>query len=163
NYTQLERLETRLQRMVMTTASMEITTTRTEAEALLLEANLIHSLTPHYNILLKDDKSFPYIALTNHDFPRIMKHRGARKKGVSYFGPYASAGAVNETITILQKAFLLRPCSDSFFASRTRPCMEYQIRRCSAPCTKLVTKEDYATQVKQAKDFLQGRSHEAQA
>ncbi len=158
SYTHLDRLPYRLKRMVMATHSMEVTTTRTEAEALLLEANLIKSMKPRYNIMLRDDKSFPYIMLTgNHDFPRIAKHRGKRKPGFKYFGPYASAGDVNRAITILQKAFLLRPCQDSFFKNRTRPCMEYQIKRCSAPCVGYVDKENYAELVDQAVQFLSGK------
>lgn len=164
SYTQLARLVPRIQRMVMQTAEMEIVTTRTEAEALLLEANLIKSLKPRYNILLRDDKSFPYIAITGtHDYPRITKHRGEKKPTDTYFGPFASAGAVNHTITVLQKAFLLRPCSDSVFSGRTRPCLEYQIKRCSAPCVNYISKEDYQALVKQGQDFLSGKSRDIQA
>ncbi len=170
SYVQVERLVPRLQRMVMQTAKMECTRTRTEAEALLLEANLIKSLKPRYNILLKDDKSFPYIAITpgedvkrsGHAFPRIMKHRGTKKPGYRYFGPYASAGAVNEAIATLQKAFLLRSCSDSIFASRKRPCLEYQIKRCSAPCVDYVSKAEYAEQINAAVAFLEGKTREVQ-
>ncbi len=172
NYTQVNRLVPRIARMVMATASMEITTTRTEAEALLLEANLIKSLKPRYNILLRDDKSFPYIALSapldkdpkkGHAYPRISKHRGAKQKHAYYFGPFPSAGAVNQAINTLQKAFLLRPCTDGFFKSRTRPCMEYQIKRCSAPCVNLVSEEDYAAQAQQAIAFLEGRADEVKS
>jgi len=168
NYTQLDKLSPRIARMVSLTRSMEIVTTRTEAEALLLEASLIKGLKPRYNILLRDDKSFPYITLTNseysksHPFPRIAKHRGAKKPGYHYFGPYASAGAVNDTIATLQKAFLLRPCSDSEFKRRTRPCMEHQIKRCSAPCVGLISKEDYAVLSQQTIAFLSGKSHDVQ-
>jgi excinuclease ABC subunit C len=162
-YTHLEKLPYRLQRMVSHTASMEIVTTTTEAEALLLEANLIKSLKPRYNILLKDDKSFPYILVsTDHEFPQVMKHRGARSGKGHYFGPFASAGDVNKAITQLQRIFLLRPCADSVFSHRTRPCLEYQIKRCSAPCVGKISKEDYAGLVAQALDFLSGKSRHVQ-
>ncbi|MFT4057308.1 MAG: GIY-YIG nuclease family protein, partial [Novosphingobium sp.] len=135
NYTQWERLPGRLQRMVSQTRSMTIVTTNSEAEALLLEAQLIKRFRPAYNVLLRDDKSFPFILLrTDHEFPRIMKHRGARRMKGNYYGPFASAGSVNTTINALQKLFLLRSCTDSFFARRDRPCLLYQIKRCSAPC-----------------------------
>ncbi len=163
NYTQPERLSARIRLMVSHTASMEVVTTNTEAEALLLEANLIKRLQPRYNILLKDDKSFPYIALTKgHSFSRVMKHRGKKEGGAEYFGPFASAGDVNETIAHLQKIFRLRPCSDDFFASRKRPCLEYQIKRCSGPCVGKISEEDYRELVKQARDFLSGKSQEVQ-
>lgn len=161
NYTQLPRLTTRLQRMVMLTKDMEFILTRSEAEALLLEANLIKQYQPRYNILLKDDKSFPYIMLDEtHDFPRIAKHRGERKKGATYFGPYANAGDVNRAMAAIQKMFLLRPCADTVFSARTRPCMEYQIKRCSAPCVKRIGEKDYAALVQQAKDFLSGKNQD---
>lgn len=164
NYVSSSGLSTRIMKMVSLTCSMEITTTSTESEALLLEANLIKKLKPRYNILLRDDKSFPFILLTaDHDFPQITKHRGNRDKKGTYFGPFASAGAVNETITILQKAFLLRPCSDSYFNARSRPCLQYQIKRCSAPCVNYISKEEYADLVHQAQLFLKGKSHEIQA
>lgn len=163
NYTRPERLEYRLQSMISNVAKVEFTITDTEAEALLLEANLIKKFEPKYNILLKDDKSYPYILITeDHDFPRIAKHRNARKIKGSYYGPFASAGAVNKSIADLQKAFLIRPCTDSFFANRKRPCMEYQIKRCSAPCVDKISKNDYAELVRQTKDFLSGRSREVQ-
>ena len=135
NYTQVARLPKRLQRMVSQTRSMTIVTTRTEAEALLLEAQLIKRFRPAYNVLLRDDKSFPFIMLReDHEFPRIQKHRGARRvKKAHYYGPFASAGSVTRTLNALQKLFLLRSCSDSFFANRSRPCLLYQIKRCSAP------------------------------
>jgi excinuclease ABC subunit C len=134
-YANAGRLPIRLQRMVAETREMEIVTTHTEVEALLLESNLIKTLKPHYNILLRDDKSFADILIAaGHDFPQLIKHRGAHKRPGKYYGPFASAGAVNRTITALQRAFLLRNCSDSIFASRTRPCLQYQIKRCSAPC-----------------------------
>ncbi len=128
--------DTRIVRMIAATAAMEFVTTRTETEALLLEANLIKRLRPRFNVLLRDDKSFPYILITgDHAAPQILKHRGARSRHGDYFGPFASAGAVNRTITALQRAFLLRSCSDASIESRTRPCLLYQIKRCSAPCT----------------------------
>ncbi|MGB1547003.1 MAG: excinuclease ABC subunit UvrC [Alphaproteobacteria bacterium] len=157
------RLDPRVARMVTETASMEFITTHTEAEALLLEANLIKKLKPHYNILLRDDKSFPYILITgDSDWPRIMKYRGARKEAGEYFGPFASAGAVNQTLAALERAFPLRSCSDSIFASRTRPCLQYQIKRCSAPCVGRIAHEDYASIVDEARDFLAGRSRRVQ-
>ena len=135
NYTQVAKLPKRLQRMVSQTRSMTIVTTRTEAEALLLEAQLIKRFRPPYNVLLRDDKSFPFILLReDHEFPRIQKHRGARRIKGQYYGPFASAGSVTRTLNALQKLFLLRSCSDSFFANRSRPCLLYQIKRCSAPC-----------------------------
>ena len=162
-YAQLGQLPYKNLRMVNQVARVEYTTTHTEAEALLLEANLIKTHQPHYNILLKDDKSFPYILLTmDHDFPQIAKHRGPRKPGRNYFGPFASASAVNETIATLQKAFLIRPCADTIFNSRTRPCLQYQIKRCSAPCVNYVNKEEYGHLVDQAKGFLTGKSRELQ-
>jgi excinuclease ABC subunit C len=164
NYTQVSRLPRRLQRMVAQTRDMVIVTTNTEAEALLLEAQLIKRWRPPYNVLLRDDKSFPFIFLReDHDFPRISKHRGARAgKGV-FYGPFASAGAVNATLNALQKVFLLRSCTDSFYANRTRPCLLYQIRRCSAPCVGRISAPDYAALVEDAKAFLAGRTVEAQA
>jgi excinuclease ABC subunit C len=163
-YANAGRLPVRLQRMVAETREMEIVTTHTEVEALLLESNLIKTLKPHYNILLRDDKSFADILIAaDHDFPQLMKHRGARKRKGRYYGPFASAGAVNRTITALQRAFLLRNCSDSIFASRSRPCLQYQIKRCSAPCVGRIGKEEYAALVRQAHDFLIGRSHAVQA
>jgi len=159
NYTQVERLPIRLQRMVSQTRGMEIVTTNSEAEALLLEAQLIKRFRPPYNVLLRDDKSFPFILLREgHDFPRIMKHRGARKAKGSYYGPFASAGSVNTTINALQKLFLLRSCTDSFFSRRDRPCLLYQIKRCSAPCVGRIDKEGYGELIREAKDFLGGRS-----
>ena len=163
SYLQVEAMNTRLQRMVSQTASMEIVSTRSEAEALLLEANLIKKYAPRYNILLRDDKSFPYIFFSgDHEFSRISKHRGAKTAKGKYFGPFVSAGAVNETITLLQKAFLLRPCSDNVFKNRTRPCLQYQIKRCSAPCVGKIGKEDYAKLVEQAMAFLSGKSTQIQ-
>ena len=159
NYTQIAALPARLQRMVSQTRGMEIVTTNSEAEALLLEAQLIKRFRPPYNVLLRDDKSFPFILLrADHDFPRIMKHRGARKAKGDYYGPFASAGSVNTTINALQKLFLLRSCTDSFFARRDRPCLLYQIKRCSAPCVGRIDKGAYAELVHEAKDFLGGKS-----
>lgn len=162
-YANTEKLPVRLQRMVARTHDLEFIHTHTEVEALLLETNLIKELEPQYNVLMRDDKSFPYIMITGgHNFPLLAKHRGERKKGSDYFGPFASAGAVNRTIIALQKAFMLRNCSDSYFAQRTRPCLQYHIKRCAAPCVGHVTKEDYAVQVRDVKAFLSGKSSEAQ-
>lgn len=159
NYTTPQRLSIRIQRMVSETHTMEFITTHTEAEALLLEANLIKKLKPHFNILLRDDKSFPMILVTgDHDFPQVLKHRGAKNRKGTYFGPFASAWAVNETLNTLQRAFLLRPCSDHVFASRTRPCLQYQIKRCSAPCVERISKIAYGKLVQQASRFLRGES-----
>ena len=156
-------LTTRILGMVAATVDMEFITTHTEVEALLLESNLIKELKPRYNILLRDDKSFPYILITgDHDWAQITKHRGARNRPGEYFGPFASAGAVNETINALQRAFPLRSCSDSVFASRTRPCLQYQIRRCTAPCVDRISREDYDRIVHEARDFLSGRSRRTQ-
>jgi len=150
-------------RMIHQTASMEIIVTATETEALLLETNMIKRLRPRYNVLMRDDKSFPYIAIrTDHPIPALQKHRGAKSFKGKFYGPFASAGAVNRTLNTLQKAFLLRSCSDSTFSGRTRPCMLYQIKRCSAPCTGLVNEAEYAALVKDSVDFLEGRSVELQ-
>lgn len=147
-------------RMIAETASMEFVTTATETEALLLESNLIKQLRPRYNVLLRDDKSFPYILLTgDHAAPQIAKHRGARHRKGDYYGPFASAGAVKRTIDALQKAFLLRSCSDSYYENRTRPCLLFQIKRCAAPCTGEISTGDYAGLVGEARDFLSGRSN----
>src|SRR5271169_1216655 len=159
NYTHPAALSNRLRRMVAETAAMEIVSTHTEAEALLLECNLIKRLMPRFNVLLRDDKSFPLIHLTaDRDFPQLTKYRGAKTQGGSYFGPFASAGAVNRTLVTLQKAFLLRSCSDSIFANRTRPCLLHQIKRCSAPCVGRITREEYAGLIEQAHSFLSGGS-----
>jgi excinuclease ABC subunit C len=158
-YTRPDRLPLRLQRMIAETTAMEVITTHTEVEALLLESNLIKKLGPRYNILLKDDKSFPHILVTaDHDWPQIVKHRGARSRKGEYFGPFASAGAVNQTLSLLQRAFLLRSCSDSVFSSRTRPCLLFQIKRCSAPCVERIGHDDYMALVAEAKAFLSGQS-----
>jgi excinuclease ABC subunit C len=157
-YVQVARLPERLRRMVNETASMEVVTTHTEAEALLLEANLIKRLKPRFNIVLRDDKSYPWLMLTeDHDFPQIAKHRGARTRRGGYWGPFASAWAVNQTVTAMQRVFLLRSCADTVFAARTRPCLLFQIRRCSAPCTGRIDREGYARLVGQARAFLSGK------
>ncbi|HEX7005641.1 MAG TPA: excinuclease ABC subunit UvrC [Alphaproteobacteria bacterium] len=163
NYAAIGKLSERLRRMVAETAALEVVSTHTEVEALLLESNLIKRLKPRYNITMRDDKSFPYILITgDHDWPQIKKYRGARSEKGTYFGPFASAGAVNRTLGALQRAFLLRSCTDAVFASRTRPCLLYQIKRCSAPCVGRISAEDYAALVRQAKDFLSGRSQDIQ-
>jgi excinuclease ABC subunit C len=163
NYTHPAALSNRLRRMVAETANFEIVVTATEAEALLLECNMIKRLMPRYNVLLRDDKSFPFIHLTaGHAFPQLAKFRGARDRPGAYFGPFASAGAVNRTLVALQKAFLLRSCSDNLFANRTRPCLLYQIKRCSAPCVGRIGGDDYARLIEQATLFLSGRSQDIQ-
>ncbi len=164
NYVQVSRLSKRLQRMVAQTRSMTIVTTRTEAEALLLEAQLIKRFRPPYNVLLRDDKSFPFILLReDHPFARVQKHRGARRAKGQYFGPFASAGSVTRTLNALQKLFLLRSCSDSFFSNRSRPCLLYQIRRCSAPCVGRIEEAAYGELVEDAKQFLSGKTTGVQA
>ncbi len=163
SYINAHNLSTRIMRMVAQTRRMEIITTRSEAEALLLEANLIKKHRPPFNILLKDDKSYAYIAFSSsHDYPQIFKHRGAQKKGDTYFGPFASTGALNQSLAILQRIFLLRPCADSIFAHRSRPCLQYQIKRCSAPCVGRISREDYHKSLEQAYAFLHGKSREVQ-
>jgi excinuclease ABC subunit C len=163
NYTQVDRLPNRLRRMVSQTRELTIITTNSEAEALLLEAQLIKRFRPPYNVLLRDDKSFPFILLrTDHEFPRIMKHRGARRAAGNYYGPFAGAGSVNTTINALQKLFLLRSCTDGFFSRRDRPCLLYQIKRCSAPCVGRIDEAGYAELVGEAKDFLGGKSSAVQ-
>src|SRR6056297_459776 len=164
NYSRPGGHSARIERMIRETASMMFLTTATETEALLLEQNLIKQLKPKYNVLLRDDKSFPNILVAkDHDFPRIGKHRGAKKAKGAYYGPFASAGAVNRTLNTLQKAFLLRTCSDSDYETRTRPCLLYQIKRCSAPCVGKISREDYAGLVRDAERFLRGKSTEMQA
>ena len=153
-------LPARILRMIAATMTVEIVSTTTETEALLLEANLIKQLRPRFNVQLRDDKSFPYILISgDHWAPQILKHRGAQTRPGRYFGPFASAGAVNRTITALQRAFLIRSCTDGFFESRTRPCLLYQIRRCSGPCTREIDFPGYSELVREANDFLSGRSH----
>jgi excinuclease ABC subunit C len=162
NYARAGNHTNRITRMIANTASMEFVTVRTEAEALLLEANLIKRFRPRYNVLLRDDKSFPYILIAReHKAPQILKHRGARNRKGDYFGPFASAGAVNRTINMLERAFLLRSCSDPVFESRTRPCLLYQIKRCSAPCTGEIALADYDALVDEATRFLKGESQNA--
>jgi len=163
NYSRPTGHSARIDRMIRATASMMFLTTRTETEALLLEQNLIKQLKPRYNVLLRDDKSFPNILVAkNHGFPQITKHRGAKKEKGAYYGPFASAGAVNRTLNQLQRVFLLRNCTDSMFESRTRPCLQYQIKRCSGPCVGYVSEKDYATLVNDAERFLQGKSTKVQ-
>nr|WP_316653475.1 excinuclease ABC subunit UvrC [uncultured Gellertiella sp.] len=164
NYAQGRGHSNRIARMIRETAHMEFVTTRTETEALLLEANLIKRLRPRFNVLLRDDKSFPYILVTgDHRAPAIVKHRGARGRKGDYFGPFASASAVGRTINSLQRAFLLRTCTDSVFEARSRPCLLYQIKRCSGPCTREISDADYAELVSETKDFLSGRSQKVKA
>ncbi|QRI64660.1 excinuclease ABC subunit UvrC [Shinella sp. PSBB067] len=164
NYAQGRGHSNRITQMIRLTANMEFVTTRTETEALLLEANLIKRLRPRFNVLLRDDKSFPYILVTGDSrAPAIFKHRGARSRKGDYFGPFASAGAVGRTINSLQRAFLLRTCTDSVFETRTRPCLLYQIKRCSAPCTHEISDSGYAELVQEAKDFLSGKSQKVKA
>src|SRR5215831_9864825 len=151
--------DSRIARMIAATVTLEFVTTKTETEALLLEANLIKRLRPRFNVLLRDDKSFPYILITtDHWAPQILKHRGARTRPGRYYGPFASVWAVNRTINALQRAFLLRSCSDSYFEARTRPCLLHQIKRCSAPCTNEIDFGEYAMLVREANAFLSGRS-----
>ncbi|MEH6401856.1 MAG: excinuclease ABC subunit UvrC [Sneathiella sp.] len=163
SYTKTNGQSTRIMRMVSLTYAMEFVSTYTEVEALLLEANLIKKLKPRYNIILRDDKSYPYILITgDHDWPQITKHRGSRSRKGEYFGPFASAGAVNETLAAFQRLFPLRSCTDSDFQTRTRPCLQYQIKRCSAPCVDRISSEDYETVVGEARAFLSGKSHDIQ-
>ncbi|MBI1326714.1 MAG: excinuclease ABC subunit UvrC [Alphaproteobacteria bacterium] len=164
SYTRPAQLPHRLQRMIALTHSMEFIRTHTEVEALLLEMNMIKTHQPRFNVLLKDDKSFPYLFLTgDHDYPQILSHRGAKKRKGDYFGPFASGGSIIPTLITLQKVFKLRNCTDSFFAARKRPCLQYHIKRCTAPCVGLVSKDEYAEQVKEAKKFLQGKTQALQA
>jgi excinuclease ABC subunit C len=163
NYARPTAYDARIARMIAATVTMEFVTTKTETEALLLEANLIKRLRPRFNVLLRDDKSFPYILITSdHWAPQILKHRGARTRPGHYYGPFASAGAVNRTINALQRAFLLRSCTDSFFEGRTRPCLLHQIKRCSAPCTREIDFSGYTELVREANEFLSGRSQSVQ-
>ena len=159
NYSRPNNHSGRITRMISETSTMMFLTTRTETEALLLEQNLIKQLKPKYNVLLRDDKSFPNIIVTKlHDYPQIKKHRGGKKEKGSYYGPFASAGAVNRTLNQLQRVFLLRNCANSDFETRTRPCLQYQIKRCSGPCVGLISKDDYAATVRDAELFLQGKT-----
>ena len=160
SYLRLTGHTNRIARMIALTASMIFVSTETETEALLLETNFIKQMKPRFNVLMRDDKSFPYIFLSgDHWAPQIAKHRGARARKGDYFGPFASVWAVNRTLNALERAFLLRSCSDSYFENRTRPCLLYQIKRCSAPCTGEISAEDYAELVREARDFLSGKSH----
>ena len=164
NYARLQGHTNRIARMILSTTAMEFVTVRTEAEALLLEANLIKRFKPRFNVLMRDDKSFPYILISrDHPAPQVMKHRGARNRKGDYFGPFASAGAVGRAITMLQRAFLLRTCSDSFYENRTRPCLLYQIKRCSAPCTGEIALDDYKKLADEAVRFLKGESQSVRA
>ncbi|USO01870.1 MAG: excinuclease ABC subunit UvrC [Alphaproteobacteria bacterium] len=156
NYTQVNRLPLRLQRMVSQTVSMDFILTSSELEALLLESNLIKKWKPPFNILLKDDKSYSYITLTDHPFPQVMKHRGVRKKGQSYYGPFVSAYAIDQTLSLLQRVFHLRNCTNAYFSNRTRPCLQFHIKQCSAPCVGLIDEKSYAEQVKRAEKLLCG-------
>lgn len=161
SYTRIQQLPERLRQMVTLTVSMEVVTTHTEADALLLEANYIKRMKPRYNILLRDDKSYPWLMLTeDSEYPQITKQRGKPVKGATYWGPFASAWSVNQTLNLIERSFLLRSCSDSVFSSRTRPCLLYQIRRCSAPCVERISPQDYAELVEQAKQFLSGKNNE---
>ena len=163
SYTRPDRQPNRTRRMIAETASMEFVTTHTEAEALLLEANLIKRYRPRYNILLRDDKSFPSILLTgDHAFPQVLKHRGAESRKGDYYGPFASVWAVNEALATLQRAFLLRSCTDTVFANRTRPCLLHQIKRCSAPCVGRISEAEYGASVEHARAFLAGGSQKIQ-
>ena len=163
SYTRVNRQSVRIQRMIAATRSMEFVNTHTEAEALLLESNLIKRFAPKYNILLRDDKSFPFILLTSdHEYPQIVKYRGAQKRKGTYFGPFASVWAVNETLSILQKAFLLRTCTDSVFSNRSRPCLLYQIKQCSGPCVGKISIESYSALITEAREFLSAGSQKIQ-
>ncbi len=163
NYARPTGHSSRITRMISETSQMMFLTTKTETEALLLEQNLIKQLKPRYNVLLRDDKSFPNILVTTeHEFPQIKKHRGAKKEKGAYYGPFASAGAVNKSLNQLQRVFQLRNCSDAMFETRTRPCLQYQIKRCSGPCVGRISTRDYRTSVKDAQRFLSGKSTEIQ-
>ncbi|MBN2780019.1 MAG: excinuclease ABC subunit UvrC [Alphaproteobacteria bacterium] len=158
SYMNLTALSKRLQKMILESANIITIKTQTESEALLLETDWIKEYNPPYNILMKDDKSFPYLALSNHDYPRLFKYRGKKKKGIDYFGPYASVQATNETIKLIQKVFQIRTCSDTFFKNRTRPCILYEIKRCSGPCCQKIKLEDYKNIKLKAIDFLSGKT-----
>ena len=162
NYTHIDRLSERIRQMVSHVTDVIVIETAGETEAFLLENELIKQYHPYYNILLKDDKSYPYIALTKDKFPRLMKYRGNRKNGTDYFGPFDSGESVNQTIAELQKLFGLRSCRDSYFANRTRPCLMYQIKRCSGPCCGCISSEDYQKAVLMTKNFLNGKSADLQ-
>jgi len=161
-YTQVARLPTRLKRMVSATHSMEFVVTRSEVEALLLEANLIKKLQPKYNVALKDDRSYPLALITDHEFPQLAYHRGSRTQGGKYYGPFASGGALYQTLETLHKVFQLRNCNDHYFSQRKRPCLQYHIKRCTAPCVGFVTREDYVRQVDATEKYFSGKSSEIQ-
>ena len=164
NYARGQGHNNRIALMISLTTNMEFVTTATEAEALLLEANLIKKLKPRFNVILRDDKSFPYILIAkDHEVAQLVKHRGARARKGSYYGPFASAGAVNQSLNTLQKAFLLRSCNDSVYANRTRPCLLYQIKRCSAPCVNYIEMPAYDELVREAESFLDGKSQTVKA
>ena len=159
SYTRLAGHVNRIARMISVTASMVFISVETETDALLLEANLIKQMKPRFNVLMRDDKSFPYILIArDHEAPQITKHRGARARKGDYFGPFASVWAVNRALNALQRAFLLRSCAQSFYDNRTRPCLLYQIKRCAGPCTGEISLDDYAELVREARDFLSGKS-----
>ena len=162
SYANISNHNNRTMAMVNQVARVEVITTRNEAEALLQEAAQVKRFRPRYNILLKDDKSFPYLLLSDHPYPRMQKHRGAQTQGGQYFGPFASVGALNQTMALIQKIFLLRPCADTVFKNRTRPCLQYQIKRCSAPCVKYISEAEYAEQIAWTRDFLKGKHREVQ-
>jgi len=163
SYTQISRQPNRIQRMVAQVKNIEVITTHTEVEALLLEANLIRRFKPPFNVVLRDDKSYPYIKITkDHDFPQLAKHRGLKKEKAWYFGPFATGSAINDTISLLQKIFMLRNCSDNMFKNRKRPCLQFHIKRCNAPCVDKISKDKYSNQVKKACDFLRGKSNDVQ-
>src|ERR1700726_1276772 len=163
SYFQASNVHPKVQALVAKTASMEVTITNSDTEALLLEYNLIKKHRPRFNVVLRDDKSFPYVHFeTAHDFPRLNFYRGSRKEPGKYFGPYPSAGAVRETLQQLQKLFRLRNCDDTYFANRSRPCLQYQIQRCTAPCVGLISKENYAGDASAAIKVLEGRDDEVQ-
>ena len=164
NYARGQGHNNRIALMISITCNMEFVVTASEAEALLLEANLIKKLKPRFNVILRDDKSFPYILIAKeHAVAQLVKHRGARNREGNYYGPFASAMAVNHAINTLQKAFLLRTCNDSIYANRTRPCLLHQIKRCSAPCVNYISTEDYANLVREAEDFLSGKNNAVKA
>ena len=163
SYTKYSGHSLRIQQMIFATSSMLFLTTKNETEALLLEQNLIKQLKPKYNVQLRDDKSFPYIFISSeHDFPRLEKHRGQKKRSGNYYGPFASAGAVNRTLNTLQKVFLLRSCTDREVEAGNRPCLNFHLKRCAGPCCGKISKSDYSKLVASADQFLRGRSEEVQ-
>ena len=162
SYTKNQKLNSRIRKMVSLASALEIVQTLSESEALLLECNLIKKLMPRYNILLRDGKTFPYIEISNQDFGRIQKHRGKKDKNNYYFGPFASGYFVDQTIDVLKKSFLLRSCSDNYFKNRKNPCLEYQIKKCSAPCVGFIPKLDYQKLIEETLDFLNGKTSQIQ-